>query len=94
MGFIFNLKKNRVVLQKNNKKVKFENKDYIYLLRCVGKINRRLKKKEDLFRETWSGFSIILKRVINIGGIVLEAIQWEQVIAIWRSLEKGVYYFR
>ena len=82
MGLIFYLKKNRVVLQKNNKKVKFENKDYIYFLRDVGKINRRLKKKKDLFGETWRGF-VILKRVINIGGIVLEAIQWEKVIAIW-----------
>ena len=93
MGFNFDWKKNRVVLQKNNKKVKFENEDYTYLLRHVSKINSRLKKKEDLFGETWGGFTVILKRVINIGGIVLEAIQWEQVIAIWRSLEKDVYYF-
>ena len=93
MGFTFDLKKNRVVLQKSNKKVKFEREDYTCLFQRVNKISRRLKKKEDLFRETWSGFTIVLKRVINIGGIVLSAIQWEQVIAIWRSLEKGVYYF-
>ena len=93
MGFTFDLKKNKVVIQKNNKKVKFENEDYIYLLRCLGKINRCFKKKEDLFGVTWSGFTIVLKRVINIGGIVLEGIQWEEVSAIWRSLEKGFYYF-
>ena len=40
MGFTFDLKKNKVVIHKNNKKVKFENKDYSYLLRHVGKINR------------------------------------------------------
>ena len=93
MGFTFDLKKNKVVIHKNNKKVKFENEDYTYMLRRVGKIKRRFKKKEDLFGVTWSGFTIVLKRVINIGGIVLEGIQWEQVCAIWRSLEKGVYYF-
>ena len=90
MGFTFNLNKTNVELQKNGKKIKFENED---LLRRVSKINRRLKKKEDLFGCTWSGFTVILKRVINIGGINLEANQWEQVFTVWRSLEKGVYYF-
>ena len=81
------------MLQKSNKKVKFEREDYTFLFQRLSKISRRLKKKQDLFGETWSGFTIELKRVINIGGIVLSAIQWEQVIAIWRSLQKGVYYF-
>ena len=93
MGFTFNLNKTKVELQKNGKKIKFENEDYRDLLRRVSKINRHLKKKEDLFGPTWSGFTVILKRVINIGGIILEANQWEQVFAVWRSLEKGVYYF-
>ena len=93
MGFTFNLKKSKVELQKNGKKIKFEKEDYRDLLKRVSKINRRLKKKEDLFGCTWSGFTVILKRVINIGGIILEANQWEQVFAVWRSLEKGVYFF-
>ena len=92
MGFTFDLSKNKVVLQKSHKKVKFEKEDYRCLFQRLSKISRRLKKK-DLFGETWSGFTIELKRVVNIGGIILSAIQCEQLIAIWRSLEKGVYYF-
>ena len=93
MSFTFNLKKPKVEFKKNSKKIKFEKEDYKNLFKSVSKISRRLKKKEDLFAPTWTGFTVILKRVINIGGILLEANQWEQVYAIWQSLEKGVYYF-
>ena len=75
MGFLFDLKRNSVIIQKSGKKVKFENEDYTSLLRVVCKISRRLKKREDLLGVTWSGFTVTLKRVTNIGGIVLEALQ-------------------